>query len=101
MSANALRAFTVKTCTDKKRFKKEVLNIRKEGIAFDDEEYLDGVVAFSIPLKANSPNLQVALWVVGLKQQVRKETISLFSNFLKKIAEEINHRFLGIDPEGQ
>ena len=93
LSAKTLKKFTAKSCTDKKRFKKEVINIRKEGIAFDDEEYIDGVVAFSIPLKANSPELQAALWVVGLKQQVRKENISQLSNFLKKIAEDINHRF--------
>ena len=96
LSANTLRKFTAKSCTDKKKFKKEVLNIRKEGIAFDDEEYIDGVVAFSVPLKANSPDLQAALWVVGLKKQVRKDNISQLSNFLKIIAEDVNLRFLGL-----
>jgi len=93
LSANTLREFTVKTCTDKKRFKKEVLNVRKEGIAFDDEEYIDGVVAFSVPLKANRPELQAAIWVVGLKHQIHSENISNISNFLKKIADDINQRF--------
>jgi len=93
LGTNALKKFTSKTCTDKKRFKKEVLNIRKDGFAFDDEEYIDGVVAFAVPLKTNRADLQAAIWAVGLKQQVRQENISKISNFLKKIGNDINHRF--------
>jgi IclR family KDG regulon transcriptional repressor len=94
LSANSLKKFTAKTCTDKKAFKNDILNIRKKGIAFDDEEYIDGVVAFSAPLTTNRSDLQAAIWVVGLKQQVRKEKKSNISNFLRKIAADINHRFL-------
>ncbi len=93
LSANPLRKFTAKTCRDKKRFKTEVLNIRKEGIAFDDEEYIDGVVAFAVPLKPNRPDLQAAIWAVGLKQQVRLQSKTKISNFLKNMATDINHRF--------
>lgn len=93
LSANSLKKFTAKTCTDKKVFKNDVLNIRKEGIAFDDEEYIDGVVGFAAPLATNRSDLQAAIWIVGFKQQVRKETKSYISNLLKKIAIDINHRF--------
>jgi IclR family KDG regulon transcriptional repressor len=93
LGENTLKKFTAKTCIDKKKFKKEVLNIRKEVIAFDDEEYIDGVVAFAVPLKTNRPDLQAAIWTVGLKQQVRPESIFKISSFLKKIADDINHRF--------
>lgn len=94
LSTNSLKKFTAKTCIDKKRFKKDVLNIRNEGTAFDDEEYIDGVVAFSAALKTNRPDLQAALWTVGLKHQVPRDSIATISDFLKKIAEDINHRFL-------
>ena len=70
-----------------------MLNIREAGLSFDNEEYIEGVVAFSVPLKTNRPDLQAAIRTVGLKQQVRKERISKISNFLKKIADDINHRF--------
>jgi IclR family KDG regulon transcriptional repressor len=93
LKENPLRKYTAKTCIDKKRFKNEIKIIRQDGIAFDAEEYIDGVVAFSVPLKANSPDLQAAVWAVGLKQQVRNKGRSQLSNFLKKIADEINHRF--------
>jgi len=93
LSANPLTKFTAKTGTNKKFFKNDVLNIRKEGVAFDDEEYIDGVVAFAAPLGANRSDLQAAIWVVGFKQQVRKQSISNISNLLKNIAIDINHRF--------
>jgi IclR family KDG regulon transcriptional repressor len=90
---NPLKKFTAKTCTDKKVFKNDVLHIRKEGVAFDDEEYIDGVVGLAAPLATNRSDLQAAIWVVGFKQQVRRDRKSKISNFLKKIAIEINHRF--------
>jgi len=93
LSANPLKKFTAKTCNNKKAFKKDVLNIKKEGIAFDDEEYIDGVVAFAAPLVTNRSDLQAAIWVVGLKHQVHRESKSKLSNFLKRISIDINHRF--------
>lgn len=93
LNANSLKKFTAKTCTNKKLFKNDVLNIRKEGVAFDDEEYIDGVVGFAAPLATNRSDLQAAIWVVGFKQQVRRDSKSKISKFLKKIATEINHRF--------
>jgi len=94
LSANTLKKFTAKTCVDKSRFKKQVFNIRKDGIAVDDEEYIDGIVAFAVPLKTYRPDLQAAVWAVGLKQQVRPESRSVITDLLKKSADEINQRFL-------
>ena len=93
VSANALKQFTSKTCTDRNEFKKDVCKIRKDGIAFDDEEYIEGIVAFAVPLKAYQQDLQAAIWAVGLKQQVSPENVPKINDFLKKIAAEINLRF--------
>ena len=93
LTENTLRQLTSKTCMDKARFKKEVLKIRKAGIAFDDEEYIEGVIGFSVPLKSYRPNLQIAIWAVGLKQQVSSGNIPEISHFLRKIATALNQRF--------
>lgn len=93
LSANPLKKFTAKTCIDKKAFKNDVIKIRTAGVAVDDEEYIDGIVAFSVPLKTHRPDLQAAIWAVGLKQQIRPETIPAISEVLKKTAVDINHRF--------
>jgi len=93
LSANPLKKFTAKTCIDKKAFKNDVIKIRKAGVAVDDEEYIDGIVAFSVPLKTHRPDLQAAIWAVGLKQQIRPQTIPAISAVLKKTADDINQRF--------
>jgi IclR family KDG regulon transcriptional repressor len=93
LAANPLKPFTPKTCTDQMKFKKEVLKTRAEGIAFDNEEYIAGVVAFAAPLKAYRPDLQAAIWTVGLKQQVSSASIPKIKAFLQKVAAEINLRF--------
>lgn len=93
LSANPLKKFTAKTCIDKKTFKNDVIKIRKAGVAVDDEEYIDGIVAFSVPLKTHRPDLQAAIWAVGLKQQIRPQTIPAISAVLKKTADDINQRF--------
>jgi IclR family KDG regulon transcriptional repressor len=67
--------------------------VRKDGIAVDNEEFIDGVVAFAVPLKAHQPGLQAAIWAVGLKQQVSKRDVPNITEFVKKAAAEINLRF--------
>lgn len=93
VSDNSLKPFTRRTCTDRNKFKKEVLNVRNNGIAVDNEEYIDGIVAFAVPFKAHQPGVQAAIWAVGLKQQISKRDVPDITDLLKKVAAEINLRF--------
>lgn len=93
LNENKLKRFTSKTCVDEIRFKKEISKAKEEGIAFDDEEYIEGVVAFAVPLKTHRNDLQVAIWAVGLKHQVGSASIPEISKFLLNVAREINLRF--------
>lgn len=93
LSENELKRFTEKACVHKERYREGVMRVRDEGIAFDDEEYIEGVVAFAVPLKTNREGLQAAIWAVGLRRQVPEEAVSEFSEILKDIAESINLRF--------
>jgi hypothetical protein len=40
--------------------------IYKQNIAYDREEYIEGMVAFAKPIKVNSRDLQAVIWAVGL-----------------------------------
>lgn len=93
LSENGLRKFTPRTCVDKREYRKTILKVREEGIAFDWEEYIEGVVAFAVPLKTQREGFQAAIWAVGLKRQATEESVPRFSGLLKGIAEEINLRF--------
>jgi len=90
---NDLVCFTPHTCVDKKLFKENIEQVRKEGIAFDMEEYIEGIRALAVPLNINRGNSPAAIWAVGLRIQVKDEVIPQYSEYLKKIATEIEIRF--------
>jgi len=50
------------------------------------------MVAFAIPIKANSRDLQAAIWADGLTRQVPNLSIQELTELLKGICEEINCR---------
>ena len=89
-----LKKFTPHTRINKAAFKKSVLLTRQDGIAFDNEEYIEGVVAFAVPLKTHLNDLQAAIWAVGLSHQVSDKIHASVIQILKDAANAINHRFL-------
>jgi DNA-binding IclR family transcriptional regulator len=87
-----LKRYTPYSISDKADYKKEILGVRTQGIAYDREEYIEGMVAFGIPIKAYGRNVQAAIWAVGLTRQVSNASISEITELLKRIREEINYR---------
>jgi DNA-binding IclR family transcriptional regulator len=65
---------------------------RHDGIALDREEYIEGICAFAVPLNINRTDSQTAIWAVGLRMQVKNMVIPQYSEFLKKIATDIEMR---------
>ena len=92
LSQGKLKKFTPNSIVDKKAYKKEILKVREEGIAYDLEEYIEGMVAFAVPIKTTGRNLQTAIWAVGLTRQVPESSIPEVAAFLKGVALEINCR---------
>lgn len=88
-----IKRYTPKTITDKNILKKEILKVKKSGIAFDMEEYIEGLIAVGVPVLTNKDDLQAAIWTVGLKQEFKKNAIKQITDFLMKTADEINCRF--------
>ena len=88
-----LKKHTPHSIIDRDVYKEEILEVRKQGIAYDREEYIEGMVALAVPIKVNGKDLQAAIWAVGLTHQVPEESISELTGFLKGISEEINYRF--------
>ena len=94
LARTELKRYTPYSITDKEVYKKEILEVRRQGIAYDREEYIEGMVAFGIPVKANGKDLQAAIWAVGLKHQMSDSSIPELTALLKGISEEINCRLL-------
>jgi DNA-binding IclR family transcriptional regulator len=89
LSKSALPRFTPFTCTNMKRLNQMIKKARLERFALDDEEYIEGIRALAIPLDVGRPDLQAAIWVVGLKSQLTTEKISEYRDWLKKIGAKI------------
>lgn len=87
-----LKKYTPNSIVDKKAYKEEILSIRKEGLAYDREEYIEGMVAFGVPVRANSRGIQAAIWAVGLTSQVSHESMLEITGLLKAIGKEIDYR---------
>ena len=87
-----LRSYTPYSVVDKAAYKKEILEVRAKGIAFDREEYIEGMIAFAIPLNANRKDLQAAIWAVGLTRQVPETSVPGLTRLLTGISREINYR---------
>jgi IclR family KDG regulon transcriptional repressor len=92
LARTELKRYTPYSIVEKADYKKEILDVREKGIAYDREEYIEGMVAFGIPLKAYGRNVQAAIWAVGLTLHVSSTSASEITELLKKIREEINYR---------
>jgi len=90
---NELSQFTPFSCVDKEKYRAMVCDVKEKGIAVDREEYIEGVRALAIPLNINRDGLQIAIWAVGLKNQLKDESISIYSNLLREIAHKIEIQF--------
>ena len=93
LSENTPKRYTPRTTIDKTACKKEILGVKKTGIAYDREEYIEGLIAVAVPLRTYREDLQAAIWAVGLKQEFREDATVRIAKFLSNIVEEINYRF--------
>ena len=95
LARTELKRYTPHSIIDRAAYKAEIFNVRKQGIAYDREEYIEGMVAFAIPINAGGRDIQAAIWAVGLAPQAPDSSIPQLIDLLKGISEEINYRLLG------
>jgi IclR family KDG regulon transcriptional repressor len=93
LSNEKLEKFTRFSCLNKGEYKAQIQKTREEGIAFDMEEYIEGMRAFAVPLNINRRGLVAAIWAVGLKGQIKEELIGSYAKYMKGIAKKIEARF--------
>jgi IclR family KDG regulon transcriptional repressor len=79
--------------SEKKEFKEAIKRVREEGIALDDEEYIEGIRALAVPLEVSRKDLKGAIWVVGLKKQIPDDRIPEYSTLLKETIQRIENQF--------
>lgn len=93
LAKNKLKKFTAFSCTDKARYKSMILATKTTGIAFDTEEYIEGIQAFAVPLNLNREDMVGAIWAVGLKSQIKTEQVESFAEYLKDMVKRIEIQY--------
>ena len=76
-----------------KEYREMIKIARRDGFAFDDEEYIEGVRALAVPLRLHRAHLQAAIWIAGLKSQIKNEDLPFYRSILADIAKKIETRF--------
>jgi DNA-binding IclR family transcriptional regulator len=93
LSQSELTPFTPNSIVNKADYKQEIIGAGRAGIAFDREEYIEGLIAIAIPVQTYGNSIQAAIWVVGLKRQMPENLMLQHAQYLKKIGEKITIRY--------
>lgn len=70
-----LRRFTKRTVIDPAAYRRQLRQVREEGVAYDDQEYLEGVRAVAVPLLGSRGEVEAAVCVVGPSSRLSLERL--------------------------
>ena len=88
-----LRQFTEQSITETNRFLAEIASVRELGYGLDLEEYLRGVRAVAVPVKAGNTLLAV-LWVAGFSQSLTDSKLPRVVEYVTDAAAAIGETVL-------
>lgn len=83
-----LPSFTPRSITSEKAYLAELAQVRKNGYAQDNEEYLPGVKAVAVSL-GNHRGLPLAIWVVGFAGDMGKDVMPAIVQSVLKTAQQL------------
>lgn len=84
-----LTQFTPKTITCPEAYFNQLEQIRKNGYAIDDEEYIRSICAIAAPIKGGR-NYQAVLSVVGFKTSLDRTKMEKYSKLVKTTVKKIS-----------
>ena len=90
LSRTNFQPFTVKTITDIKALKEELITIRKQGYAFSDGEWVEDAAGIAAPIFDMKADILAALTVSGPSFRFTPEKIKFHKNSVLKAAERIS-----------
>jgi IclR family transcriptional regulator, KDG regulon repressor len=85
-----LKRFTANTITDLNDLKKHLLNIKQEGIAYDDEEHVNGVRSVAAVIKGRNGKLIGAIAIVGPSVRLGPSRLKEYTPVVQEYAREIS-----------
>jgi DNA-binding IclR family transcriptional regulator len=91
IESKGLPQFTDNSIGDTALYYKELKQVRKQGYAVDDEEYILGVRAVAAPLMGLG-QLRSAIWIVGFKASLGDKKMKALTGETHQAALEISRR---------
>jgi DNA-binding IclR family transcriptional regulator len=85
-----LPRFTARSIVDEQTYLTELAQVRRQGYALDNEEYLAGVRAVAVGL-GNHRGLPLAVWVVGFVDSMNDGVIGGIVQSTRKAAEKLKN----------
>ena len=87
-----LRAYTAKSITKITAYRAELDQVRAQGYALDDEEYLAGVRAAAAPVNDEQGRVAAALTVVGFSTRLSNTKLLQIAKQTRETAEQISRQ---------
>ena len=85
-----LYKYTPKTIVDPKKLEKHLMEIKRKGFAFCDEELEEGARAISVPVKNIDKEVIASITITGLSKRLSKSNIGKFSTILIKSSKKLS-----------
>ena len=92
-----LDRLTPNTVTSLRELVAEIGVVRREGIAYDNEEYMTGLRCMAAPIRDFSSRIVAAMSLSMLKHKMTEEKKAFFRNALRRVSLEISEK-LGFVP---
>jgi DNA-binding IclR family transcriptional regulator len=97
MREKPLRAYTAKSTTKITAYRATLPQVRKQGYALDDEEYLAGVRAAAAPINDMQGRVVAALCVVGFSTRLPHEKLARMAKQTRDAAEQISRQLGAVE----
>ena len=91
VKSKGLPRFTENSIVDTELYFEELMQVRDQGFAFDDEEYILGVKAVAAPLTGLG-QLRSAIWAVGFKASLDEKKMRALAGKTQNAAKAISRR---------
>lgn len=90
IAKRGLKKYTYHTITDRRRLFQEIERVRKEGVAYDNEELNTGVKCIAVPVFNRTGRVVASLSISGPAQRFMPDDVPRLATRVKKAAEEIS-----------
>jgi IclR family acetate operon transcriptional repressor len=91
--------YTARSVAEPAAYGAVLAEVRRQGYALDDEEYLDGVRAASAPIHGAEPGILAVLTVVGFSTRLGRDRLAEVAAAVVAAAGQVSARLGGPGPE--